>query len=59
MVKFSATYFTKLSVRVTTLLQNSPQLEVCIRNYGLLKWQESQFQEFQNQQLGSPKKNDI
>jgi hypothetical protein len=49
----------KLSMRVTTLLQTSPQLEVCIKNYGPPKLQESQFwefQEFRNSQLWNPGK---
>jgi len=29
------------------------------KNYGPLKWRKSQFQEFHDQQFGSPKKNDI
>jgi hypothetical protein len=44
-----------ISTTVTTLLETSPQLEVCTRSYGLPKCQESQFREFWESQVGSPK----
>ncbi len=44
--KWCVTYIEKILTRVTTLLQTSPQLEVCMRSYGLPKWRESQFWEF-------------
>ncbi len=43
----------------TTLLETSPQLEVCIKSYGFPKWWEFQFWEFQDFQFGSFEKNDI
>jgi len=49
----------KLSMRVTTLLCNSPQSQVSTRSYGPPNYQESQFLEFQDSQRGSPKKSDI
>ncbi len=44
--------FEKLSMRATTFLETSPQLEVCIQYYGPLKLQEAQFQEFRDSHLG-------
>ncbi len=49
----------KLSTRIITLVYASPQSKVCIKNYGLPKWQEFQFREFRNSRLGSPEINDI
>jgi hypothetical protein len=49
----------KLSMKLATLLQNSPQLEVCTQNYEPPKLRECQFQEFQDSNLGVPRKNDI
>jgi hypothetical protein len=43
----------KLSMRATTLLQTSPQSEVCAQSYGLAKSRESQFWE----NLGLPSGN--
>jgi hypothetical protein len=43
----------KLSIRVTTFFQTSPQSKVCIKSYGIPKSQESQFQEFWDSQLWS------
>jgi len=40
----------KLSMRATTLIQTSPQSEVCTQSYGTPKLQESQFWEFQDSQ---------
>jgi hypothetical protein len=52
--------FGNISIRATTLLEISLQLEVYIRNYVLLKWWESQFREFQeDSELGSLGENDI
>jgi hypothetical protein len=42
-----------LLTRVKTLLQTSPQLEVCTRSYGLPKLHESQFWEFWDSQVRS------
>jgi hypothetical protein len=47
-------FFGKLLTRDITLLQTSFQSEVCTRNYGLPKFWESQFQEFQDSQLEGP-----
>jgi hypothetical protein len=51
--------FEKLSMRATTFLETSPQLEVCIQYYGPLKLQEAQFQEFRDSPLGVLGQNDI
>jgi hypothetical protein len=45
--------FGKLLMRNTTLLYTSPQLEVYTKNYRFPKSWESQFQKFQDIQLGS------
>ncbi len=45
----------KISTRATTLLQISPQSEVCTQNYDPPKLQESQFRNF----LGVPGQNGI
>jgi hypothetical protein len=45
----------KISMRDTSLLLTAPQSKVCTRNYGLPKLKESQFQEFWDSQLGSPR----
>jgi len=42
----------KFPTKAISFLQTSSQLKVYIRNYGLSKWRESQFQKFQD-------KNDI
>jgi hypothetical protein len=49
----------KLLMKDKTLLHTLFQLEVCTRSYELPKWQESQFWEFWDSQLGSLGKNDI
>jgi len=49
----------KLSMRVTTLLQASPQLEVYTQNYAPLKSWKSQFREFRDSHLGVLGQNDI
>jgi hypothetical protein len=36
----------KLLMRATTFFKTSPQLEVCIRNYGHAKWWESWLENF-------------
>jgi hypothetical protein len=41
-----------------TLLQTSPQSEVCTQNYGTLKSRVSQFWEFRDSHLGVPVQND-
>jgi hypothetical protein len=46
----------KISMMVITLFQTSSQSKVCTRRYGPPTSQESQFQEFWDFQLGSPKK---
>jgi hypothetical protein len=43
----------KLSMRATTLLYNSFQLEVCTKSYELQKSRKSQFWEFWDAELGS------
>jgi hypothetical protein len=45
----------KLLTKVTTLFFISLQSKVCIKSYGPPKLRESQFGEFQDSQLGSPR----
>jgi hypothetical protein len=49
----------KILTRATTFLLNSFQSKVFTRSYGHPKWQESEFKEFWDSQLGSCRKNDI
>ncbi len=49
----------KISTKVITLLQASPQSEVCTQSYRPPKLQESQFWEFRDFHLGVPGQNDI
>jgi len=51
--------FRKFLMKAVTFLDTLPQAEVYKKCYKRPKWQESQFQEFWDSQLGSPKKNDI
>ncbi len=57
--RWHATYCWRDLDEVTTLLQTSLQLEVYTKSYKHSQWWESQFWEFQDSQLGSPRKNDI
>jgi hypothetical protein len=47
--------FGKILIKATTLLENSCQSKTCTKRYGLPKSWESQFWEFQDSQLGSPR----
>jgi len=49
----------KLSIRATTFLQTSSQLEVYTQSYGPLKLQKSQLWEFRDSHLGVLRQNDI
>ncbi len=44
----------KLLMRVTTLLQTAPRLEVCSQSYGAPKLQESQLARFRDSHSGVP-----
>jgi hypothetical protein len=48
----------KILIKVTTLLQISPQSEVFTKSYGPPKWQESQFR-LRDSNLGVSRQNDI
>jgi len=48
-----------LLMMATTLLQNSPQLKVCTRNYGPQSLRSPNFENFETPKLGILKQNDI
>jgi hypothetical protein len=57
--KWRATYRGMFSTRATTLLQTSPQLEVCRQNYEIPKSREFLFKEFRDSHLGTLRQNDV